>query len=153
MFQFDENNSLGFKIGIFLSQPKLRRDSGFSSKIGIIPTKSRWLDSLGHSDIGSAVVHQPFNISISAYAARSIVRMSTRMKIRPDCYVYKVPLKNSFTLTFRLHGVKIRMSTRRKIRPDCYVYTVPLKNSFTFRLHGNCLKALERPRSGSLQPK
>ena len=43
---FDENNFPGFKIGIFLSRPKLRRDSGFSGKIGIIPTKSGWLDIL-----------------------------------------------------------------------------------------------------------
>ena len=50
---FDENSFLGFKIGISYPdrdcvgiRPGLRRDSGFSSKIGIIPTKSGWLDTL-----------------------------------------------------------------------------------------------------------
>ena len=47
LFIWRKYNFLGFKIGIFLSRPKLCRDSGFSSKIGIIPTtKSGWLDTL-----------------------------------------------------------------------------------------------------------
>ena len=35
-----------FKIGMFLSQPCMNRDLGFSSKIGIVPPKSGWLDTL-----------------------------------------------------------------------------------------------------------
>ena len=35
------------KSGFFLSQSHIDQDSGFSSKIGIIPTKSGWLDNLG----------------------------------------------------------------------------------------------------------
>ena len=39
------------KSGFFLSCPRLRRDSGFSSIIGIIPTKSGWLDTANSSAI------------------------------------------------------------------------------------------------------
>ena len=34
------------KLGFFLFRLLIGRDSGFSSKIGVIPTKSGWSDSL-----------------------------------------------------------------------------------------------------------
>ena len=37
------------KLGFFPSRSHIGRDSGCSSKIGIIPTKSEWLDRLNHA--------------------------------------------------------------------------------------------------------
>ena len=42
-----------FKIGMFLSRSQIGWDSGFSSKIGRILTKSGWLDSLPTLPIGN----------------------------------------------------------------------------------------------------
>ena len=39
------------KSGFFLSRSHIGRDSGLTSKIGMIPTKSGWLDSLCYKEV------------------------------------------------------------------------------------------------------